>query len=58
MCEGVPLPREAKVQLTGLRLGRSDHVSRSDLTGAPGCAAISCGTLTISDTGAKSRSTS
>ena len=57
MCEGVPLPAEANDSLPGCALAAA-ITSLIDLYGVAGFAAMSCGTLMISDTGAKSRSTS
>ena len=57
MWEGVPFPTEAKAYVPGCFFAAA-IISRSVAAGAFGLAAMSCGTLTINDTGTKSRSTS
>ena len=57
MCDGVPLPTEAKENLPGADFAAAT-ISCRVFAGAAGFAAISCGTLTMIDTGTKSRSTS
>ena len=57
MCAGVPFPTDAYAYRPGSFFAMAT-MSRSVAAGTPGLAAMSCGTLTISDTGTKSRSTS